>query len=263
MEKESKSKSFLEERRKQIQSFLEENGRVSVDELTLRFQVSKVTIRGDLDALEEEGLVKRTHGGAIFVSSDASHADPPFFDRQQSNSDEKLRIGKAAASLIESGDIVFLDAGTTSHSIAKHLHHRSNITVVTIGLRIAMELEEAEGITVVVPGGIMRRGSMSLLGDYATRTLDSIHINKAFVGAKGVTAAEGLTDVNAFEVATKQHVVQRADQVIGVVDHSKWGRVSFATFAPTDQVTAIISDKKAPAELVQQMLAQSVHVELV
>lgn len=263
MIKENIRKSFPEERRKQIRSLLEENGRVSVEELTLRFQVSKVTIRGDLDWLEQDGLTKRTHGGAIFVSSDVGHADPPFMDRQQAQPDEKQRIGKAAALMIQPGDIVFLDAGTTSLNIAKHLRQRVNITVVTIGLRVAMELEEAEGVTVVVPGGIMRRGSMSLLGDYALRTLETIHINKAFMGAKGLTLAKGLTDVNAFEVAMKQFVVRRADQVIGVADHSKWGRVSFATFADTDQITAIISDVKAPPELVQQFGKCGIHIELV
>lgn len=262
MEKENKSKSFPEERRKHIRSLLEENGRVSVDELTLRFQVSKVTIRGDLDSLERDGLVRRTHGGAIFVSSDIGYADPPFIDREQAQSAEKLRIGKAAAALIQSGDIVFLDAGTTALNIAKHLRHRVNITIVTIGLRVAMELEEAEGVTVVVPGGVMRRGSMSLLGDYALRTLESIHVNKAFMGAKGLTLSHGLTDVNAFEVATKKFVVQRADQVIGVADHSKWGRVSFATFAQTEQIAAIISDSKAPPDLVEQLRARGVRVDL-
>lgn len=263
MEKESKHKSFPEERRNRIRALIEENGRVSVDELTLHFQVSKVTIRGDLNWLEQEGVIRRTHGGAIFISSDSGHADPPFFDRQQAQSQEKLRIGKAAAALIQAGDIVFLDAGTTSVSIAKQLRSKVNITVVTIGLRVAMELEEAEGVTVVVPGGVLRRGSMSLLGDYAIRTLESIHVNKAFMGAKGLTVNQGLTDVNAFEVATKQLVVRRADQVIGVVDHSKWGRVSFATFAETAQISAIISDSQAPPAMVEQLVVQGIRVDLV
>lgn len=263
MEKENKHKSFPEERRTLIRALIEENGRVSVDELTLRFQVSKVTIRSDLDWLEQDGVIRRTHGGAIFIASDVGYADPPFLDREQAQSQEKFRIGKAAAALIQPGDIVFLDAGTTSLNIAKHLRQRINITVVTMGLRVAMELEGAEGVTVVIPGGIMRRGSMSLVGDYTLNTLSSIHINKAFMGGKGLTLSEGLTDVNAFEVATKQFVARRADQVIGVFDHSKWGRVSFATFAEIAQISTMISDIKAPAALVEQLRASGIYVELV
>lgn len=257
---ENNHRSFPEERRQQIRALISENGRVSVDELTLRFHVSKVTIRGDLDWLEREGIAQRTHGGAMFVSSDAGHADPPFTEREQEQASEKEQISRTAATLIKTGDIIFLDAGTTALALAKQLRHRSNITVITIGLRVAMALEEAEGITVVIPGGIMRRGPMSLVGDYAIHTLASMHINKAFVSVKGLTLAEGLTDVNAFEVATKKFAVQRADQVIGIIDHSKWGRVSFATFAQVDQVTTIITDHKAPPLLVQQLQSRGVNV---
>lgn len=256
-------KLYLQERRSTIEALLTENGRVSVEDLTLKFGVSNVTIRNDLAALEEAGILRRTHGGAIAFSSNSGLADPIFAERQTVQADEKDRIGQAAASLIEDGDIIALDNGTTSYFVARYLGERRDLTVVTNCLPIAVELENRPGITVMVTGGVIHSGSMALVGAWARNNLSTINIDKAFMTSKGITPDEGLTDVNSFIVETKRTIVSVARQTIAIVDHTKWGRKSFASFAAMEDVDTVITDRDAPHEMVEQVKARGVDVVVV
>ena len=256
-------KLFLEERHRQIQLLLEENGRVSVDELTLQFGVSKVTVRNDLAKLEEDGVVLRTHGGAIALAADSDRADPLFLDRQFINQVVKKRIGKAAGSLIDDGDTVLIDNGTTALYIARQLRRFTDLTVVTNCLPIAIELESRPGITVMVIGGMIHSGAMALVGEWANDNLEKINVDKAFLTSKGITSAEGLTDINTLIVETKRRMVEAAKEVIAVVDHSKWGRVAFASFADIEQLDTVITDKDAPEILVAEVRQAGVDVVVV
>lgn len=252
---------FPEERRQRIATLIEENGRVSVDELSDLFDVSKVTVRGDLDELQRRGILSRTHGGAVAV--DADKAELTFKHRERVNIDEKSRIGEAAAALVNHGDAIALDASTTALQVAKRIKDRHELTVVTNSLHTALELEDAPDVTVVMPGGIMRSGSASLVGEFGEEVLTKFNIQKGFFGAKGITLTEGLTDVNTFEVQLKQAMVRVAKQVIGITDHTKWGRVAFASFASLDQVDMIITDSEAPDDMVADMRQQGIEVMLV
>lgn len=256
-------KLYLQERRTTIRELLEENGRVSVEDLTLRFGVSNVTIRNDLTALEELGLLRRTHGGAIAFSADDSRADLLFADRQTTQAEEKIRIGQAAARLVRDGDIIALDNGTTANFIAQYLTECHDLTVITNGLAVALELENKPGITVMVTGGSIHSGSMALVGEWTRNNLSTINIDKAFMSCKGISATEGLTDVNSFIVETKRALVASARQTIAVADYTKWGRKSFATFAPVGKIDVAITDDKAPHESVTATRAQGVDVILV
>ncbi|MCZ7574150.1 MAG: DeoR/GlpR family DNA-binding transcription regulator [Ardenticatenaceae bacterium] len=251
---------FPEERWKCITGLIEQHGRVSVNELSDLFDVSKVTVRGDLDELERRGLLQRTHGGAI--ASDGDKAELTFKDRELINLDDKSRIGEAAAALVNHGDTIALDASTTALQVAKQIKNRHELTVVTNSIYIALELEDASDVTVVVPGGIMRRGTLSLVGQLGEEGLTKFNIQKGFFGAKGITLNEGLTDVNAFEVQLKRIMVRMAKQVIAIVDHSKWGRVAFASFASVDQLDMVITDAKAPEELVGKLRERGVEIVL-
>lgn len=253
---------FAKERWQHIKSLLEENGRVAVDELSLLFSVSRVTIRKDLDELERQGIARRTHGGAIVLAADVNRADPTFKERKLVQTDEKSRIGALAASLIGNGDTVLLDASTTALQIAKRIKDRNELTVVTNGLHIALELENAPGITVVVPGGVMRRGPLSLVGEPGCEALARLNFQKGFFGSKGITLREGLTDVNAFEVQTKRAMVASCQQVIAIVDHTKWGRIAFASFASVDELDMVISDTGAPSDMVSALQERDVEVLL-
>jgi DeoR family transcriptional regulator of aga operon/DeoR family fructose operon transcriptional repressor len=240
---------------------IEEKTRASVLELSKRLSVSEVTIRKDLALLEEEGSVLRTHGGAISVGR--SRAELAFEVRARLHKTEKSLIGAEAARLVEDGDSIALDASSTALQIARHLKARRELTVVTNGIRVAMELSGRPSITVLMPGGAVRWEAFSLVGKWGATMLRQLNIQKAFVGAVGFTLEEGLTDVNAEEAELKRAMVVTAKDVIGVFDHTKWNRVAMATFCPTDRLRLVISDDRAPADSVKAARNLGIDVRLV
>jgi DeoR/GlpR family transcriptional regulator of sugar metabolism len=252
------TKLFLQERREQIVTLLEREGRVSVAALSERFGLSQATIRSDLDALATQGLLVRTHGGAI--GSDRSDLELSFEVRRRLYSSQKQRIGDAAAAMVEDGEAIALDASTTALALADQIKGRRELTVITNSLVIAMALLEAPGVTVLMPGGFMRRDSASLTGLLGSEFLKQFNFQKGFFGAKGLTLEDGLTDVNSDEVVVKRDWVAYARRVIAIVDSSKWGRVGFASFASIDQIDCVISDEGAPPDMVAALRKAGVEV---
>jgi DeoR/GlpR family transcriptional regulator of sugar metabolism len=255
-------KLFLRERLDQIVTFLQEEGRVSVADLSDHFGVSAVTIRNDLTSLQQQGLLVRTHGGAV-IRPDLNMEPPAFALRKELHLAEKERIGRAAAALVRDGDSVALDASTTAWQIARHLKGRQELTVVTNGLFIALEFLDSPGVTVVMPGGSLRAASASLVGDQGACILERYHMQKGFFGAGGFTLEEGLTDTNQYEVELKQRMVERSKQVIAVVDSSKWGQVTFASLAAVEQLDHVITDEAAPEVMVAELRDRGIDVILV
>jgi DeoR/GlpR family transcriptional regulator of sugar metabolism len=251
-------KLFRQERLDQILALVQERGRMSVTELSGQFSVSAMTIRNDLANLEQQGLLLRTHGGAM-VKPDSS-LEPAFLLRKELHWAEKERIGRAAAAQVRDGDSIVLDASTTAWQVARHLKDRHEVTVITNGLFIALELVDAPGVTVVMPGGTLRTASTSLVGDIGACILDRYHVQKGIFGARGFTLQEGLTDVNQYEVELKRLMVERSREVIAVVDSSKWGQVAFATFASLNQIQTLISDSAAPDEMVSTIRDRGIKV---
>lgn len=253
---------FLQERLDQILALLQAQGRVSVAELGERFGVSAVTVRNDLSILERQGHLLRTHGGA--VPRPGPSTEPLAFAlRKDLNRAEKERIGRAAAALVRDGDSITLDASTTAWQIARHLKDRRELTVITNGLFIALEFVDSPSVTVVMPGGLLRVASASLVGNQGVSILDRYHVQKGFLGAGGFTLAEGLTDTNQYEVELKQHMVARAKEVIAVVDSSKWGQVTFAPLLAVEQLDRVITDRGAPLEMVEALRRRGIEVMLV
>ncbi len=252
---------FTQERRQQIAALLEKQQRVTVLELSHQFSVSEVTIRKDLAWLEERHIAVRTHGGAVLATPVA--AEMGFEVRERLQQSEKERIGAAAARLVQDGDTISLDASTTAQAVAHFLKEKRDLTVVTNGLRIGMELIANPGISVFIPGGMLRQESFSLVGTWGTAVLERIHIKTAIVGARGFTLTEGLTDVNSGEIELKRTIVEMAKEVIAVIDLSKWQQVAFATFCPLKRITTIITDMQAPQEMVEQVRAAGIEVLLV
>ena len=174
---------------------------------------------------------------------------------------EKAAIGAAAAELVEDGDSIALDASTTALHVARNLASRRELTVVTNGIRIAAELAGIPGITVLMPGGRLRREASSLVGEWGDDAiLRRVHVDTAFVGAVGLTPEHGLTDVDAGEAEFKRRLVEAARRVVAVLDHSKWDRVAFTTFCPADGVDLVITDPAAPAGMVGAIRARGVEV---
>lgn len=250
----------LAQRRQQILAALEEAGQLSVVELSARFDVSDVTIRQDLQALSEQGLLLRTRGGAL-----STNTMPEFsFDvRQQQRAAEKARIGQAAARLVNSGDAIILDASTTAQALIPFIKHLTELMIITNSLKVAISLLDAPQIQVFLPGGSLRRESISLVGHPLDDVLENLNVQIGFFGARGLTLEEGMTDVNLNEVAMKRVMVARCRRVVGVLDSSKWGNVAAATFAPLDKIDIIISDSKAPSELSAQLRERQLEVILV
>ena len=249
----------LVERRQAILLALKEGGRLSVAELSDRFDVSEVTIRSDLQALGQQNLLLRSRGGALSMGLSPELA---FDVRQQLQAEQKHRIGRAAARLVSAGDTIALDASTTALAILPYINRLSQLTLVTNSLRVAMSLLNAPQIYVILPGGYLRRDSISLVSQPES-LLEDLHFRIGFFGAWGVTPEQGLTDVNLEEVRTKRRMVERCQKVVGVFDARKWGQVAAATFAPLDRVHLIITDDGAPAELVEQIRARGVEVWVV
>ena len=249
---------FTHERRQQIVHLLEEQQRVTVPELSRLFSVSEVTIRKDLAWLEVQKLAVRTHGGAVPASSSISEMG--FDLRERLQQDEKERIGALASAMVQDGETIAIDASTTALAMTHYLKARRELTVVTNGLRTAMELIQVPGISVLIPGGMLRQESYSLVGSWSESILQRIHISKAFFGAKGFTLTEGLMDVNGEEVELKRAIVNAAREVIAIIDHSKWNYTAFATFCPIERLDAIITDSHAPVPLIEQARNKGIKV---
>lgn len=252
---------YLEERRQRVLQRIRDKGRASVTQLSEEFAVSEVTIRNDLQALAERNLIVRTHGGAV-PSTDGLY-ELALAMRLQQQVQEKSRIGEAGARLVENGDAIMLDSSSTALAIARHLKKRRHLTIVTNGLAVAQEMLDAPGVTVVMAGGRVRRDTASLVGSGGLDILRKFNIQKGFFGAHGITVQDGLTDVSADEAAVKRRWVGMCRQVIAVLDATKWGKVGLLSFAPLEQVSAVISDGDAPADLVDAIRARGVNIILV
>jgi DeoR/GlpR family transcriptional regulator of sugar metabolism len=249
---------FSPERRDEIAQLIEQHGRASTAELSSRFGVSEVTIRKDLSVLESVHQVVRTHGGA--VSAGRVRAELAFQIRERIEAEAKQAIGAAAAAMVEDGASIALDASTTALYLARHLKRRRELTVVTNGIRIAEELASTPGITVLMPGGMLRWQALSLVGNWGASLLERANIDKVFLGAAGLTLETGLTDITEDEAAMKRDMVDAAREVIAIVDHTKWQKIAFATFCSCDRLNAVVTDAAAPPDMASALRGADVTV---
>jgi len=255
---------FAQERQERIVGLLKEEGRVRVADLAARFGVSTVTIRKDLALLEAEARLSRTHGGAIALRSTGT-AEPSFEIRERLQRDQKVAIGAAAAGLINDGESIAFDASTTALYVARQLLGRDwhHLTVVTNSIRIALELAGKAGISVVMLGGRVRSEALSVVGPLGDAVFRRVNVQKAFVGAVGLTLDVGLTDAMEDEAQIKRSMVTAAREVYALVDHTKWGRAAAATFCRIDTLTGVVADAEAPADIVAGLRARGIDVVLV
>lgn len=251
---------LAEERQQQILLTLHERGVVSVAELCEQLGASDMTIRRDLLALESKGLLRRVHGGAVSVR-DRSY-EPPFLVRSRQQAAEKARIADAALTCIQDGDSIALDVGTTTLEIARRLGRFHNLTIVTPSLHIANLLASRPGNRVIVAGGVLRYGELSLVGNFAERIFQELFVDKLFLGIAGVDLEAGLTEYNLEDAQVKRAMLRSAKECIVVADATKIGNVAFAAVAPLSAAHKIITDAAADAEMVQRIREQGVEVIL-
>lgn len=253
--------STLAERHQQILEQLKKTGSVNVIDLCEALNVSSVTIRKDLQFLDDKGLLYRTHGGATL--SNPYIADRPVNEKFALQTIEKQKIGAYAASRIEKNDCILVASGTTVQYFAKTLSANGYLTVVTSALNVALELIHHPGIEVIQLGGIMRKTSSSVTGAYAERALDDFSFSKLFLGVDGLDPAFGLTTSNMMEAQLNKKMIQTAQRVIVLADSSKFGKRGFGKICEIEEVDEIITDSEAPAHTVELLKAKGILVNIV
>jgi DeoR/GlpR family transcriptional regulator of sugar metabolism len=249
-----------EQRHQAILELLKKNGSITVANLVERFDVSDMTVRRDLDTLGRKGLLRRVHGGA--VSARGRSYEPSFLLRSAAHREEKARIGQMAAALVNDGDSIGLDVGTTTLEVARHLEDRHNLTVVTPSYHIAGLLAEQPDIRVILTGGILRPGELSLVGDLAQRALQEFFVDKLFLGIGGIHFEAGLTEFNLEDALVKRAMLGTAKETIVVADASKFGRVAFAAVGPLTAARRIVTDSTLDAATVARMQGLAIDVLL-
>jgi DeoR family transcriptional regulator of aga operon/DeoR family fructose operon transcriptional repressor len=228
------------QRRERIQEYLAIHRIVPSAELSLLLEVSEATIRRDLEWMENEGILTRTHGGAIL--NERIQFEPEYNQRAQRHPEEKRLIGSQAAALIEDGDIVFINSGTTATQVIRHIRSNADISVVTNNVSAALEAGQA-GFELILLGGAFQPNSNSVTGNLAIKNLGQIYANQAFIGVDGITTKHGFTVPTSAEADLIHMMLDRTQGLVTVVaDHSKWGVVSNFEVARIEQVNRLVSD---------------------
>jgi len=237
---------------------LQANGRVGVAELSALAGVSQMTVRRDLEALEQDGLLQRVHGGA--VSTISGSYEPPYAVRSRLGSAEKDRIGTATAALIGANETVIIDGGTTALAVARALRGRRQLTVCALSVQAAAELADEPGVRVIAAGGDVRPGEQYFVGPLAERVFEDLRFDTFVMSVGGIHAEQGLTDFNPDDARVKRVAVGSSRRRIVVADSSKLGRVTFAAIGPITVADVLVTDDGATEEQVSVLRLAGVRV---
>jgi len=252
-------------RRDRVLATIRQRQFVSVADLSAAFGVSEVTIRSDLEALAEAGRIQRVRGGAVHHAT--VEGEPSFEQSADASAPEKARIGAAAAALVESGQTLILDAGSTTAAVAAALAARADLRdvhVFTNGLRIALELERAvpASVSVIVTGGTLRPTQHSLVNPMGTVILYQIHAHLTFIGCDGIEADAGVTNTSVADAEVKRLMMRAARRGVVVADGSKVGQVSLVHLCPIDEVDLLITDASADAVPLAALRGRGLEIAL-
>ncbi|HHY82571.1 MAG TPA: DeoR/GlpR transcriptional regulator [Clostridiales bacterium] len=246
------------ERRNSLLSLLHDKKSITVQEAAAIFQVTEETIRRDLKVMEGQGLLIRTHGGAVLADDIKSEASLEI--REGINIKGKNKIGRMAASLVKDGDTLFLDASTSSLYVARHLKEKKGLTVITNAERIILELAQCDDITLISTGGFVRRKSLSCVGKAAENAVSSYHADKVFFSCKGFSPRLGATDSNEQESNIRRLMIQHSTEAVFLCDHTKFDRVGYIATAHLEDITCLISDTPLPGDWETQIAGKGVKV---
>lgn len=245
------------ERRSDILALLHQTNSIRVEELAQQFGVSSVTIRNDLNVLEQQGLVTRSHGFAVLSSRLV--AELSVADKRNAYPEIKQRIGKLAASLLNDGERIILDSGTTTKAIVSHLNDLK-LTILTNGLDIAMELVNCPNVEIRMTGGVLRKNAMSFSGVMADSNLRHYRFDKVFLGVDGFDLQKGVTTFNEQEAQLNRLMCEAADQVIVMTDSSKFGQYSDFVICQANQIDILVTDEQLPANYREYLDSMGVQV---
>jgi DeoR family transcriptional regulator, aga operon transcriptional repressor len=255
------SRLLVEGRRRQILELVEQLGQVTIHDVVRQFAVSSVTARSDLDALSSDGAVLRSHGGAV---RHEPTQDYPLKVKATLHRPEKLRIGQAAAKLVQANETVILDSGTTTAEIAKSLKRsRLKITVITSALNIVNELADAQEISLIMLGGLLRTLSYSFVGPQAEAMLRDLHADRLFLAVDGFTLENGPFTSDVLEAQLNGLMMRVSREVIVVADSTKLGRRSLFRIGPLENVHRLITDSRAPKDFTDTLREKGINIMLV
>ncbi|MDD4033452.1 MAG: DeoR/GlpR family DNA-binding transcription regulator [Bacteroidales bacterium] len=258
-----KRKYTSKERKSLLLEMLRNNNKILITDLVRIFEVSEVSIRKDLEDLEEKKLLLRVKGGAVNIHQ-LNDMDDLSIDRKQlKNAREKQLIGKYAASLIKENETIILDSGTTTLEIAKNLAKYNNLTIITNGLNIAMALAGYNRFSVIVLGGNMRSVSISTVGMLAESCLRNFYCDKLFLGVDSFNIERGISTPNIEEASLNQAMISAAKEVIAVFDSSKFEKRSFAFIASLDKINTIITDSGISEEIREHIERKGIKLHIV
>ena len=247
------------ERQARIVQLVQQRTSMSVQELGERFAVSPMTIRRDLDALAGRGLVVRIHGGAMATETPVILREDV---RAPANVAAKAAIGTAAARLVEDGQTLFIDAGTTTIEFARRLRNHRRLTVVTNSVRVLALLADSPGIELIGLGGMVYGGAWSFVGPLADAALRRFNADLAFMGITSVSLERGLTEVNLFEANVKSAMIHHARRAVLLADHSKFEGISPVSVVPINEIGTLVTDDELSPEMVDKYRAAGVDLLL-
>lgn len=229
------------ERRNAILSKLSIEGKVLVSDLSREFSVTEETIRRDLEKLDNDGLAKKTYGGAVKVEN--FNIDLPFHVRQQANVERKQYIASVIADMIHDGDYIMLDSSSTALCVIKSILHLKKITLITNSIEILIELCNKPDWTVISTGGVLKEGGLSLVGYQAEKMVSGFHVDLAICSCKGLDVQMGITDSNERDSEIKKAFFASAKKKVLAVDSTKFDRTSFVKVCGISDVDVIVTDE--------------------
>jgi DeoR family transcriptional regulator, aga operon transcriptional repressor len=255
-----RARLLTEQRRRNLLDLVDQQGQVTVADLSDRFSISAVTVRSDLDALASLGAVVRSHGGAVRRLE--ATQDYPLRAKETLHRAEKIRIGKAAAELIQTGETVILDSGTTTAEIARHIKKSKiqSLTIITNALNIALEMMDCPDISLIVVGGLLRPVSCSFVGPQAEAMMNEFHADRLFLAVDGFDLEYGPSTPDVLEAQLNNLMIRSAKEVNVVADFSKLGRRSVSKIRPLERIHRLITDNRATPEFTGGLRQKGIEV---
>jgi DeoR/GlpR family transcriptional regulator of sugar metabolism len=225
---------------------------LSVPELAVALSVSEGTVRNDLNALEQQELLVRVHGGAV-LNQQAQFQNDSFIRRFHQNAAAKLAIARAAAVLVNDDSSILLDASSTAYYFAKALSKHQRLRVMTNGFEVARELANNTTNTVILIGGIVNNESSSVTGLLSEHIIEELHIEKAFLSCSGFSLARGMTEVHLAEAQLKRKVIESSQELFALVDSSKFGKEDLTSFARPEKISRFFTDQHLSSEWLERL----------
>ena len=246
------------DRQNQILLLVRNQQRISVADICKQFSVSEATARRDLETLANQGRVQRVHGGAIAFTQ--APPEQPILQRQDEQSTEKVRIGQAAAGLVQKGETIFLGSGTTVVEMARALRSHRNLTVITNSLPVINALADTEGMTIICLGGMVRNSELSFIGHITELSLAEVRADKVFIGTRAISLEHGLTHEFLPETMTDRAILNSGKEIMVLADHTKFGRAGAVLLAPVERIHTIVTDADASEDFVEAVKQKGIRV---